>query len=82
MIDRLAVQPNHSLKLVGMVPMAAPTYGLALLHTAGGVHLYALDRTGPGLESSIYQYSVNVATGALTPDKGPPVTGVIRLHRQ
>ena len=76
-IDRLAVEPDHTLKLVGTVATPDPdTFGLALLHTPGGVHLYAMVRTGPLVDMEIVQYSVNVATGGLTRDKVPPVAGV------
>src|ERR1700722_16360984 len=76
-IDQLAVEPDFSLKLVATIPTTfQDSFGLALLHTAGGLHLYAEERSGPGVESEIFQFSVNRATGRLTADKVPPVTGL------
>jgi hypothetical protein len=78
-IDQFAVQPDRTLKLVGSV--TAPTthvVGLALLHTPGGMHLYAL--TFDSDVQTIVQYSVAAATGTLTRDKVPPVTGVHGVH--
>jgi hypothetical protein len=74
-IDQFAVAPDRTLTLAGTV--AAPTaqvMGLSLLHTPGGLHLYAL--TSDGDNETIIQYSVDVATGKLSRDKVPAVTGV------
>ncbi len=75
-IDILAVQPNLSLKKIGSVTTQdVHVLGLAILHTPGGVHLYALE-TISGAFGFIYEYSVHTSTGRLTPDKTKPVAAV------
>ena len=75
-IDILAVQPNLSLKKIGSVTTTdVHVLGLAILHTPGGVHLYALE-TVTGAFGFIYEYSVHTSTGKLTADNTKPVPAV------
>jgi hypothetical protein len=75
-LDTLAVAANHTMTLVKVSPApAVHISGVAILHTKQGVHLYVL--AGPFDDASIYEYSVNGATGDLTLDKVPPVTGLL-----
>jgi hypothetical protein len=69
-VETLAVRPNYTLAAVRQTVLPAGLiFGMGLVHTQGGISLYAEASTTSVGVGTIYQFSVNRTTGALTAKK-------------